>query len=130
FFDRREVRDVLSYLRVIAQPSDEVSLLRIINTPPRGIGPKIVQRLTQHTVSPGKPIWDVLPQASSDSSLPPRVRAGIAGFVQTIHKYRNRLTDSPGGLASATADLLGEIDFRAELRRQHESPEDADARWE
>jgi DNA helicase II / ATP-dependent DNA helicase PcrA len=130
FFDRREVRDVLSYLRVIAQPSDEVSLLRIINTPPRGIGPKIIERMTQNAVSLGKPIWDVLPQASVDSSLPPRVRSGVAGLVQIIHKYRSRMIGSPTGLAAAVGDLLAEIGFREELRRQHESPEDAEARWE
>lgn len=130
FFDRREVRDVLSYLRVIAQPSDEVSLLRIINTPPRGIGPKIIERLTQNAVSLGKPIWDVLPQATADSSLPPRVRSGVASLAQIIHKYRSRMIGSPTGLASAVGDLLAEIGFREELRRQHESPEDAESRWE
>jgi DNA helicase-2/ATP-dependent DNA helicase PcrA len=130
FFDRREVRDVLSYLRVIAQPADEVSLLRIINTPPRGIGPKVIEKLTASAVSYGKPLWDVVPQGVADSSLPPRTRAGLGSLVTVIQRFRVRLVQSPTDLSGGVRDLLGEIGYRDELRRQHESPEEAESRWE
>src|SRR5690606_8123155 len=61
FYDRKEVRDVIAYLRVLSHPKDEVSLLRIINTPPRGIGTQTVQTLLSVAVAKGEPLWSVLP---------------------------------------------------------------------
>ena len=70
FFDRKEVRDVLAYLKVLAAPADEVALLRIINTPPRGIGQASVTALVEHAVRAGRPLWEVL------SAIPGPERAG------------------------------------------------------
>ncbi|MCB9923275.1 MAG: UvrD-helicase domain-containing protein, partial [Planctomycetaceae bacterium] len=70
FFDRKEVRDVLAYMKMIDTPTDEVSLLRIINTPPRGLGGKSVESLTREAVQQGKPLWDVLGQPAVVASLP------------------------------------------------------------
>lgn len=60
FFDRKEVKDILSYLRTIDSPHDEVSLLRIVNNPPRGIGQKAVETLLKAAVTRGTPIWEVM----------------------------------------------------------------------
>ncbi|MFN9976961.1 MAG: 3'-5' exonuclease, partial [Phycisphaerae bacterium] len=57
FFDRREIRDVLSYLRAICSPKDEIALLRIINTPARGIGATTVEKLVQMAVKKGLTFW-------------------------------------------------------------------------
>ncbi len=77
FFDRKEVRDVLSYLRIIDAPQDEIALLRIINTPPRGLGAKSVETLMNSAVSSGKPLWDIIagPQTTFGPSDPSAARS-------------------------------------------------------
>ena len=60
FYDRKEVRDMLAYLKVLANPRDEVSLLRIINIPPRGIGQAAVGQLMERAIAASKPLWDLL----------------------------------------------------------------------
>ena len=65
FYDRREVKDMLAYLRVLDNPRDEPSLLRIINTPPRGIGQATVTTLLGQAVEQGRPLWDLLGEVRS-----------------------------------------------------------------
>ena len=60
FYNRKEIKDVLAYLRVLVNPADEVALLRIINTPPRGIGATSIDRLTALALSKGCPLVEVL----------------------------------------------------------------------
>ena len=79
FFDRKEVRDILAYLKLLAIPQDEVSLLRIINTPPRGIGAKAVEPLMQQAVESGRTVWDVL--QPTRQALPAQVQGHAARFV-------------------------------------------------
>src|SRR4029453_2044757 len=60
FFDKKEVKDVLAYLKAIVYPRDEVSLLRIINNPPRGIGERTVELILKEAVTRGVPVWNIL----------------------------------------------------------------------
>jgi DNA helicase-2/ATP-dependent DNA helicase PcrA len=126
FYDRKEVRDVLSYLRVLANPSDEVSLLRCINTPPRGIGASTVEILMRRAVDQGVPLWTVLPQADSDPDLPHGVGARVQQFQALIEGFRARLGREP--LAALTTELVTTIDYRAELKRAYKEASEAEAR--
>src|SRR5439155_14345654 len=91
FFDRREVKDILTYLRVIDSPRDEVSLLRIINNQPRGIGQKTVETLLKHAVTQGAPIWNVISDTSVVGTLrvPSAASDALARFAILIHRYHD-----------------------------------------
>jgi DNA helicase-2/ATP-dependent DNA helicase PcrA len=125
FYDRKEVRDVMSYLRVIANPNDEVSLLRIINVPSRGIGAGTIEALMDQAVSAGKPLWQVLPNALQ--SIPTLTAQRIFEFIKLIDHYRGRLAEQP--LAEMMKEVLEKVDYKSELTRAYKEPADVEARW-
>ena len=127
FYDRKEVRDVLAYLRVLASSRDESSLLRIINNPPRGIGPATIEHLLQEAVQSGRSVWEVVSQPQHRHALPPRVDKAVRDFAEFIHRFRHRAQSMP--LAECTRQLLGAIDYQGELNRIYAEPVERDARW-
>ncbi len=135
FYDRKEVRDILAYLKLLANPLDEVSLLRIINTPPRGLGQASVTQLMESAVSSGKPLWDVLQQAAKQGELPPAAGKGAIGLVGLVKKYADvkssgpaRQARSTGSLAGQTRNLIEEIGYEQEIERLYKEPEERLAR--
>ena len=122
FFDRREVRDLVAYLKWIDQPDDEVALLRIINTPARGMSPKTVKTLTQAAVEQGTSIWQVMHQADQLSHLSPAARRGVED-LKAIHRDVNlRATDE--SLTKAMETLLTKTAYADEINRLYDEPED------
>ena len=117
FFDRKEVRDILAYLRVLAFPRDEVSLLRIINTPPRGIGQRAVELLLAHAVAQGRPLGEVLPEAASIAGLTEPAVKGVQAFRQLIDGYRRQLPDRPP--AELVGELVHTIGYQNEINLQY-----------
>ena len=90
FYQRREVRDALAYLRVVANPADEVALLRIINTPPRGIGATTIQRLRDAASKAGLTLYETLKQVETVTGLTPRAKNSVRAFVELIEDLRRR----------------------------------------
>jgi DNA helicase-2/ATP-dependent DNA helicase PcrA len=127
FFDRKEVRDILAYLKVLESPQDEVSLLRIINTPPRGIGSKTVELLMQQAVSQSKTVWDMLEQAAKLPGLPPAAVQSADNLVSLVEQYRKRLGHS--SLVDVAGDLIAKIEYRNELNRQYPDANEQQSRW-
>lgn len=122
FFDRREIRDLMAYLKVLSQPSDEISLLRIINTPTRGIGAGTVQKLIARAVQQGTSLWDVLPAAESAGEVPQAASKSIAEFRGLIEKQRSRFEESSGNLGHKLQDLIDDIGYEREIERQYKEP--------
>ena len=126
FFDRKEVRDLVSYLKWIEQPSDEVSLLRIINTPARGLGNKTVKLLLDRAVQRGVPVWDVMQDPAATSDLPPAARRGIEQLSTLANHVRTRAANE--SLTDAMRTLLDTTAYGDEINRLYDQPEEREAR--
>ncbi|MBM98695.1 MAG: AAA family ATPase [Planctomycetaceae bacterium] len=128
FFDRKEVRDILSYLRMLVTPEDEPSLLRIINTPPRGISQKAVQAMVDEAVKRGCPVWEVLPHASRLPDCSSRSAEGVQELMRLVGTFRKRLEEK--SFADGLMELLREIRYEEDIRRRlKDDPEGQQARW-
>jgi DNA helicase II / ATP-dependent DNA helicase PcrA len=120
FFDRREIRDLLAYLKVLARPEDEISLLRIINVPARGIGTGTVEKLVARAVQNGKRVWEILPEILADEKFPPAARAAIEAFRTLIAGYRDKFSENPRRMSRLLKELVAEIDYDGEIRKQYD----------
>jgi len=127
FYDRKEIRDLLAYFRVLVNPRAEVSLLRVINTPPRGIGPTTVRRLMQSAAASGKPLWDALGEAASDAGHAASAVAAIDAFRTLVHRFGKHSRSAR--LDELAMELIEQIGYRNELARLYTNPDEVQARW-
>ena len=98
FYERMEVKDVLAYLRLIVNPSDSISLYRILNTPRRGIGRTSLAKLEAFAASEGITPSDALSRAIDVDGLTARAKAAMGQFHGMIEGFRNQLEDEPAHL--------------------------------
>ncbi|MGB2985021.1 MAG: UvrD-helicase domain-containing protein [Phycisphaerae bacterium] len=119
FYSRKEIKDVLAYLRVLVNPADEVSLLRIINTPPRGIGATTIRRLTEQAHTAGRSIHDLLTSGDDLSSL-----GRSAGKV---HAFVELLSGLKPALEQPAPEAMEFVISRSGLRALYGAASDADA---
>ncbi|MDG2128149.1 MAG: UvrD-helicase domain-containing protein [Fuerstiella sp.] len=128
FFDRKEIRDVLAYLKTLSAPRDEVSLLRIINTPARGIGATTTEKLVQLAVSRGKSLWEVVPEAIAAGSVPKQAQASLSDFRNLLIRFRKEMLEQPAQLADTVRRLLKTINYNGEIDRQYKDETQAEQR--
>jgi DNA helicase-2/ATP-dependent DNA helicase PcrA len=126
FFDRKEVRDVLAYLRVLDNPRDEVSLLRIINTPPRGLGTKSVETLLAQAVSSGRSVWDVFHDAAVTSGLTEPARRGIGTLLSGFENWRSLCQRQK--LSEVVRQVIQDTGYLDEIARLYPIPEEREMR--
>ena len=94
FYDRREIKDILAYLRLLINPSDTISLLRIMNVPKRGIGKTTVQRLTDAASQLGIPLWEIVSDFEAIRSLGGRSTKGLLQFCELINDLKSYTSTS------------------------------------
>ena len=132
FYHRKEIKDAMCYLRVIYNPDDEVSLQRIINTPPRGIGAKTVQQLTGFAARLGittRAAMRKLAMARTENrECPISVTARAARAIADLSITLDRLGDAARELN--VADLLDRVLDMSSLARHIQAQDDSDERWE
>ena len=114
FYERKEIRDIVAYLRVLDNPGDSVSMRRILNTPRRGIGDRAEACVAVYAENTGASFNDAL-QAAAEGKVPmlnTRSEKAIAGFVEMLDDLRCRLDGELGELVEAVLDRTG---YRTEL---------------
>ncbi|MBR8832590.1 MAG: DNA helicase PcrA [Stigonema ocellatum SAG 48.90 = DSM 106950] len=95
FYDRKEIKDVIAYLRAIANPADTVSLLRIINTPRRGIGKATTDALVNAARELGTTLWEILSDETSVNTLAGRSAKSVNSFAQMIRGLQGQIETVP-----------------------------------
>ncbi len=95
FYDRKEIKDILAYLRVLANPADTVSLLRIINVPKRGIGQATVDRLVEAAQELEVSLWQLLQDEATVKTLAGRSAKGVLGFAAMMQQWYRLRDDRP-----------------------------------
>jgi DNA helicase-2/ATP-dependent DNA helicase PcrA len=108
FYDRAEVKDMLSYLKLVQNPHDSIALGRVVNSPPRGIGKTTMETLERIALTTGSSSWDAIERAAEEQLLPPRALAALSNFRKLIEDARAML--GPDFLAKLTADVAAEDD--------------------
>jgi DNA helicase-2/ATP-dependent DNA helicase PcrA len=128
FFDRREVKDLVAYMTVLVNPAADASLLRIINTPARGISDVTVEIVLQWSVEHKCSVWQALGSPGCIGELSQRSGDAVKRFVDLVNEYRARLDTPRTGPAAVVTALIQQIDYSSELRRSCKSPEEATER--
>jgi DNA helicase-2/ATP-dependent DNA helicase PcrA len=131
FSERSEIKDLLSYLRVIANPQDQEALLRILNVPRRGISDTFLDELTQENRREGVSLWDILHRvAQGELAFPhhPKGVAGVRAFLDLIAKAKAKFV--PASLAEALVWLLEEIHYKKAIEEEVKSETMRSFKWE
>jgi DNA helicase-2/ATP-dependent DNA helicase PcrA len=108
FYARREIRDVVSYLRLALNPNDDSAFRRVVNVPPRGVGEQTMGTITVAAQSRGVSLWEGLTDTLKSPGLPGRTRAALTRFVSLVAELKD-LQDSlgPGALVEAVIEKTG-----------------------
>ena len=126
FYERAEIKDMISYLKVIANPDDSIAMQRVINNPPRGLGKTSMETIERIALETGTSMWGAINETVRQQLLPPRSLSALNNFreliedARTMHlgTFRERVDETSGvrsavdaGASDADEDLQHSIDF-------------------
>ncbi|MDN9970861.1 DUF3553 domain-containing protein [Clostridioides difficile] len=121
FYERKEIKDLLAYLRVIQNPQDDISIKRIINVPRRGIGLRTIEKIEDRANLKQESIYSVLIDVETNSDISTKARASISGFVDIIGTLRTIKEVYPvSKLIEKVLDTTGYMDELVEIRNKNE----------
>jgi DNA helicase-2/ATP-dependent DNA helicase PcrA len=139
FYERAEIRDAIAYLRLVAQPADDLAFERIVNTPKRGLGDKALAAIHRHGRATQQPLLLAAASLLDSDELTPQARRSLGNFVAEIARWRQMATELPHGelarilldesgytamlQADRSAESAGRLENLAELTRAMEEYE-------
>ena len=126
FFARSEIKDVMAYLRLLANPDDDAAFLRIVNAPRREIGPGTLEKLAGYAQQRDSGLFRACSELGLEQHLDNRAQARLGLFTELVERYSRRAADDRP--IETVKDLLAEIDYAAWLRETSPSDKTADRR--
>lgn len=126
FFERKEIKDIISYLRVIANHDDDINLLRIINVPRRGIGRAAIQVINEEAEKLGSTLWAAIQSLvqAEDSAASENLKEDLQDFINLIESNRQKLL-SGRGLSKKVREMVEEINYKDYLITEYSKSEKA-----
>ncbi len=131
FFDRREIRDVVAFLKTFINPDDDVSLLRIANVPPRGLSDSMMEKILHISQKLNSSVFSAMMNSQALNELPGRVIEAVSDFVSLIDNTRKQLnnkTSKNNELEELLVNFFDRIGYFQELKRYDKNPEGAENR--
>ncbi|MHA3770683.1 ATP-dependent helicase [Verrucomicrobiota bacterium sgz303538] len=125
FFDAREIKDFLAYASCFLNTDDDVSLLRIINTPARGISATTTERATEISARAECSVFEALSLPQFRDTLTTRTKASVDAFLDLVDKYETKLHEPLANHAQIVRELINEVEYFDELKRTCKTPEEA-----
>ena len=125
FFDRREIKDVLAMMTCLVNPDDDISLLRIINTPPRGIGATTVQLALDQSSVANKSLFETLTSSDFAVEISRKTAASIREFGDELASTRIHLLTPGADVCGIVSRFINDSGYMDDLKRSCKTPEEA-----
>jgi superfamily I DNA/RNA helicase len=125
FFDRREVKDILATITCLVNPQDDISLLRIINTPPRGIGATSVEIALEQSAKAHRSLFDTLTDPAFEQEVSRKTAAAIRSFAEELAATRIHLLTPGADACAIVTRYLTDTGYFEDLKRSCKTPEEA-----
>lgn len=116
FYERKEIKDALAYLRLIINPADTVSLLRIINTPRRGIGKTTIDNLLNASQQLNIPLWEIINDETSVNTIAGKAAKKVNQFAEIINDCQTKINEKPA--AEILNQILNASGYLEDLKQQ------------
>ncbi|MEI7892761.1 MAG: 3'-5' exonuclease, partial [Myxococcales bacterium] len=129
FFERKEVKDLLGYMKIALNPSDEISLRRIMNYPARGIGDTSVERLALHALARGWSLWQAVERVDALDDIPSAAREGCKALERIVNDTRGSIFGTKQRGSEVARGLAERIGLRNDIDVSSPSKDSAARRW-
>jgi DNA helicase-2/ATP-dependent DNA helicase PcrA len=116
FYERKEIKDILAYLKLIDNPSDSLNLKRIINVPSRGIGERTIEKMEAFAREKGLSLYEGLRLVIGEDELTPSIKAKMKEFIHLIEEFRENAKSLT--LSQLTLDLLTKTEYLQRLKEE------------
>lgn len=128
FYERREIRDLVAWLRVASNPGDDVSLLRIVGRPKRGIGDGTMQMALEHGIQKHLPVFEALRDPDFTSQFGGKTRRALEEFVELIDATETRLLEPGAAVADICQQFIEQTGYYRDLEKTSANAEEAESR--